>query len=133
MDVCHENLARLDAEPLLLRHVISSDESWCYSYDPVRKHQSDSWLLPGDPRPLKALRSHSQKRIMLVVFFDDAGVVHHEFTQKMVNWYHYTNILACLRESIRKKRAGLWSPGFGHLHRALLHHDNAPAHTAIHT
>ncbi len=59
VDTCRENLDHLQTEPLLLWHVISGDESWCYTYDPVRKHQSEVWVGPGDCRPQKALHSRS--------------------------------------------------------------------------
>ncbi len=133
MQVCQRNLDRLAQEPFLLRHVISGDESWVYSFDPVWKHQAASWVGCNDPRPETALQPQSQKNVMLTVFFDDAGVLHHEFTTRTVNRYTYRRILRRLREKICKRRPGLWTPGFGHAHCVLLHHDNAPAHKALHT
>lgn len=131
VEVCTENLRHLEQEPLLLRQVIMGDESWCYCFDPVRKHKSSAWLGRGDPCPQSAIRPRSQKKVMLCIFFYDAGVVHYEFIQKTVNRFVYTRILGRLREQIRKKRPGLWIPGFGRRRRVLLHHDNAPAHKAM--
>ncbi len=131
VDICRENLDRLRQEPLLLRHVITGDESWCYCFNPVCKHKSSAWLGRGDARPQSAIRPRSQKKAMLCVFFDDTSVVHYEFTQKTVNRFVYTKILGCLREQIRCKRPGLWTPSYGRRRCVLLHHDNAPAHKAL--
>ncbi len=116
-----------------MRHVVSRDESWVYSFDPVCKHQAAAWVGDGDAWPQTVICMCSQKKLMLMLFFDDARVLHHEFMTKTVNHYTYTKILGCLREKICKKRPGLWAPGCGHRHRVLLHHDNAPAHKALHT
>lgn len=133
MTVCQQNLNKLEAEPLMLRHVVSGDESWIYTYDLVWKQQASVWVTPGDQWPQSALRGRTHKKVMLTVFFDDTGVLHHEFTQHTVNHFTYTKILGRLREQIRHKRPGLWTPGYGHWHRVLLHHDNTPAHKALHT
>ena len=47
---------------------------------------------------------------MLVVFFDWKGIVHHEFVPRgqMVNRELYQEVLARLREAVRRKRPELW-------------------------
>lgn len=133
VQVCRDNLQKLVDEPLLLKNMITGDESWVYTYDPVRKQRASAWVGSQDARPQSALRPKSQKRIMLTVFFDDTSMIRHEFSQKTVNRFHYTKFLARLWEDVRCKRPGLWAPGHRRQHRLLLHHDNVPAHKALHT
>ncbi|CAD6999358.1 unnamed protein product [Ceratitis capitata] len=57
-------------------------------------------------------------KVLLTVFFDCRGVVHHEFLPQgtgTVNKEYYLQVMRNLREAIRR----------------LLHHDNAPAHTSL--
>jgi transposase len=65
---------------------------------------------------------------MLICFFDVNGIVHKEFVPagQTVNQYFYLDVLKRLRDSVRHKRPELWRSGDW-----LLHHDNAPAHTAL--
>jgi len=61
-------------------------------------------------------------------FFDVRGIVHREFIPPglTVNQEFYLEILRRLRENVRRKRPELWRSGDW-----FLHHDNAPAHTAL--
>ncbi len=120
-------------QPLTLRQIITGDKSWCYSYEPNTKQKSQVWLGHDDQRPQKARRPRSQRRVMLVAFFDDQGCVHHEFAACTVNRYMYTRILGRLKEKVRRSRPGMWAPGFGRRHSLSLHHDNASSHTAFYT
>ena len=55
---------------------------------------------------------------------DYNGIVHHEFLPEgqTVNKEYYLSVMKCLREAVRQKRkANSW----------ILHHDNAPSHSAI--
>ena len=60
--------------------------------------------------------------------FDWKGIVHHEFVSRgqMVNKQLYQEVLARLRDAVRRKTPELWEN-----HTWLLHHDNAPAHTSL--
>jgi histone-lysine N-methyltransferase SETMAR len=64
---------------------------------------------------------------MLVCFFNHKGIVHYEFTAQgqMVNQQCYLKVLTRLRESVRRKRPGLWPDKW------ILHHDNAPVHDVL--
>ena len=59
---------------------------------------------------------------------DIRGVVHYEFvpTGQTVNQVYYLEVLKRLREKVRRKRPGLFVSISW-----ILHHDNAPAHTAL--
>jgi len=65
---------------------------------------------------------------MLVVFFHWKGIVHHEFVPRgqMVNKQLYQEVLARLRDAVRRKRPELWEN-----QTWMLHHDNAPAHASL--
>ncbi|UYV67099.1 hypothetical protein LAZ67_4003889 [Cordylochernes scorpioides] len=55
------------------------------------------------------------------------GIVHHEFQQgSTITAVSYLGVLRRLREAIRQKRPVLWRSKSW-----ILHHDNAPAHTAL--
>ena len=82
----------------------------------------------GEPRPKQPRQSRSKIKVMLTVFFDYCGVVHYEFlpTGQTVNKEYYLSVMRRLREAIRKKRPELWANNSW-----ILHHDNAPSHTAL--
>jgi len=66
--------------------------------------------------------------MLLAVFFDWKGIVHHEFLpcDQVVNKQLYQEVLACLRDAVCRKRPELWEN-----QTWLLHHDNAPAHALL--
>ena len=107
--------------------VITSDETWCFQYDPETKQQSMQWKTQNSRRPKKARMSWSQVKNMLVCSFDHKRIVHYEFIAQgqMVNKQCYLEVLTSLRESVRRKRPGLWPDKW------ILHHDNAHAHDAL--
>ncbi|UYV75892.1 hypothetical protein LAZ67_13001698 [Cordylochernes scorpioides] len=80
------------------------------------------------PRPKKARKAPSKVKVMLTVFFGYQGIVHHEFQQQgsTITADSYLGVLRRLREAIRQKRPELWRSKSW-----ILHHDNAPAHTAL--
>jgi len=71
--------------------------------------------------------SQSKIKVLLVVFFDWKGNVHHEFVPhgQMVNKQLYHEVLARLRDAACRKRPELWEN-----QTWILHHNNAPAHVS---
>ena len=61
-------------------------------------------------------------------FFGIRGIVHYEFvpTGQTVNQVYYLEVLKRLREKVRRKRPKLFANNSW-----ILHHDNAPALTAL--
>ncbi|UYV68132.1 K02A2.6-like [Cordylochernes scorpioides] len=86
------------------------------------------WRFKNDPRPKKARKAPSKVKVIFKVFFDYQGIVHHEFQQQgsTITADSYLRVLRRLREAIRQKRPELWRSKSW-----ILHHDNAPAHTAL--
>ncbi|UYV63992.1 hypothetical protein LAZ67_2006273 [Cordylochernes scorpioides] len=128
MNIANEMLDSVRDDPNLLQRVITGDEAWVYGYDVETKAQSSQWKLPHEPRPKKARQVRSNVKVLLTVFFDCRGVVHHEFLAqgRTVNKEYYLQVMRNLREAIRQKRPDLWKNK-----NWLLHHDNAPAHTSL--
>ncbi|UYV77598.1 hypothetical protein LAZ67_15001667 [Cordylochernes scorpioides] len=128
MNIANEMLDSVRDDPNLLQRVITGDEAWVYGYDVETKAQSSQWKLPHEPRPKKARQVLSNVKVLLTVFFDCRGVVHHEFLPqgRTVNEEYYLQVMRNLREAIRQKRPDLWKNKIW-----LLHHDNAPAHTLL--
>ncbi|UYV69042.1 DAAM2 [Cordylochernes scorpioides] len=128
MEIANEMLDSVRDDPNLLQRVITGDEAWVYGYDVETKAQSSQWKLPHEPRPKKARQVRSNVKVLLTVFFDCRGVVHHEFSPqgRTVNKEYYLQAMRNLREAIRQKRPDLWKNK-----NWLLHHDNAPAHTSL--
>ncbi|KAF6272388.1 hypothetical protein mRhiFer1_009549 [Rhinolophus ferrumequinum] len=63
---------------------------------------------------------------MLLTFFDIRGIIHYEFvpTVQTVNQVYYLEVLKRPREKVRR-------PELFANNSWLLHHDNAPAHSAL--
>lgn len=110
--------------------IVTGDESWIYQYDPETKRQSTVWVFQNEPTPTKVKRSRSGGKILIASFFNLTGhlVSIPLRDQRSINAEWYTT--KCLPEVfsvVSNKR-----PNTG-LRGLLLHHDNAPAHTALKT
>ncbi|GFU98778.1 mariner Mos1 transposase [Trichonephila clavipes] len=114
-------------DPEFMQLIITGAESWAYGYDPETMQQSSQWKTPGSPRPKKAWQVRSKIKVMLIVFYDAVGIVHHEYSpqDQTVNKEFYLDVMRRLREAVRRKRPVLWES-----YRWMLHHDGAPVHTA---
>ena len=79
-------------------------------------------------RPKKARQVRSNVKVLLIVFFDCNGVVHHEFLPqgRTANKEYYFEVVSRLRGKIRQKRTGLWKN-----QSWILHHDIAPDLTSL--
>ena len=78
-DIAQETLRTFNDDPDLFKKLITGDESWVYGYDIETKAQSSQWKRPEEPRPKKARQVRSNVKVLLTIFFDCNGVVHHEF------------------------------------------------------
>lgn len=127
VQICADLLETSENDPDFIRNIITGDESWVYGYDPETKSQSSQWKSPSSPRPKKARMSRSNVKAMLTVFFDYDGIIHYEFAPpgQTVTQHYYLEVLRRLREKIRRKRPEKWADN-----SFVLHHDNAPAHSA---
>ncbi|UYV74812.1 hypothetical protein LAZ67_12001111 [Cordylochernes scorpioides] len=122
------NLEATTDDPELLKRVITGDETWIYGFDSETTQQASEWRFKNEPRPKKAWKAPSKVKVMLTVFFDYQGIVHHGFQQQSstIPADSYLGVLRRLREAIRQKRPEQWRSKSW-----ILYHDNAPAHTAL--
>jgi len=111
-----------------LERVNTGDESWIYKYNIELKSQSREWKQKDSLRPKKSRKSKSKIKVMLMVFFDCHGIVHHEFAHEgqTVNAAFDVEVLKHLRDRVRCMRPELWEG-----RRWIPHHNNAPAHSAL--
>ncbi|GFU99560.1 protein GVQW3 [Trichonephila clavipes] len=98
-------------DPEFMKLIITGNESWAYGYDPETKQQSSQWKTPGSPRPKKARQMQSKIKVMLIVFLDADGIVHHEYSpqDQTVNKEFYLDVMRRLQEAVRRKRPVLWA------------------------
>jgi len=100
--------------------------NFCYDSGGLQRAPSSVWHTPASPRPKKTRMSNSRVKTMLIVFFDMRGLIHKEFLPHTVNVKFYKKVLQRLHTAIKRRRQDL-------THRWRLHHDNASAHTALHS
>ena len=124
-DVCLDLLDRLEREPEFFSRVITGDESWILEYDSETKRQSREWHTANSPRPKKARTSKSKIKSKFICFFFSHGIVHKEIVPpgQTVNQTSYRKVLERLRKRVERVRPGI-------ARTCILHHDNAPCHTA---
>ena len=118
----------MEADEKLLKDVITVEKSWVFQYDPQTKQHNCQWKSVFAPRPKKAPTQRSQVKVMLITFFDHQEMMYHEFVPQgqAVNQHFYKEVLTCLVNKIHQKRRGSWAGKTW-----ILHHHNAPAHTAL--
>jgi hypothetical protein len=68
-----------NGDPEFLKTLITGDETWVYGYDPETKVQKSQWKHSSSPWPKKAQRVQSKVKVLLTVFFDYCGTVHHSY------------------------------------------------------
>ncbi|KAL4142816.1 hypothetical protein QTP88_005213 [Uroleucon formosanum] len=125
-DRCLDFLEQIANDHSFLERVITGDESWIFEYDPETKRQSQEWHTSASPRQKKGRMSKSKIKTMLICFFDSQGIVHKEFVPQgqTVNQHFYKEVLERLRKRVIRVRPNIKNTW-------VLHHKNAPCHTAI--
>ncbi len=129
MSLCEQNVATLEGDPGILARLIATDESWVFTYDPRTKFADMEWATPNQPRPRKALRSRSQRKTMLILYFDSHGPLCTYFHDDgTVDSEIYMDSLRMMREAVRRKRPQMWAQ-----QNFLLLQDNASPHVSAPT
>jgi len=125
-DRCLDFLEQIENDHSFLERVIIGDESWIFEYDPETKRQSQEWHTSASPRQKKGKMSKSKIKTMPICFFDSQGIVHNNFVSQdqTVNQHFYKEVLERLRKRVIRVRPNIKNTW-------MLHHDNAPCHTAI--
>jgi hypothetical protein len=88
-----------------LSKVVTGDETWEFAYDPKSKVESSEWHTKMSPRPKKSRATKSNVKVMLIVFFDNECIVHHEFVPRgrSITAAYYTEVLTPLHENVRRR------------------------------
>ncbi len=129
LEISRTHLETIHADPGVLNRIIATDESWIYTYDPRNKTADMQWVSKDDPRPTKCLRARAQKKVMLILFFDSAGIISMDFVQEgTVDSAVYIDSLRRMREAYRQKRPHFWTGRQFHLLQ-----DNASPHRSTDT
>lgn len=131
VDWCKFMLKKLDeGDSRQVSYIVTSDESWIYSYDPFTKQQSTQWVFEEDELPTKVVRGRSVNKKMVAVFFRRSGpvaVIPLE-DQKTVTSQWYSEV--CLPQAFQELNVSRPSTKTRGI---IFHQDNAPAHTAART
>ena len=93
---CRMNIAQkmFNDDTDVLKKFITGDKSRVYGYDIETKVQSSQWKRTEEPRPKNVCQVRSNVKVLLTVFFNCNGVVHHEY---------YLESMRRLREAIHQK------------------------------
>jgi len=96
VEISQELLANANGNENFPKYIITRDEMRVCGYDVETKMQSSQWMGKGSPRPKKARMSRSKIKVLLIVFFDWKGIVHHEFVPlgQVVNEQLHQEVLA---------------------------------------
>jgi hypothetical protein len=81
----------------------------------------------SSPRPKKAQWVQSNVKVLLTVFFDYRGIVHHSYAPEgqTTNKEYCLEVIFHLHDAVWRKIPDLWAS-----HNWQLHHDNAPTHSS---
>jgi hypothetical protein len=111
LEVARDMLECANGDPEFLKAVITGHETWVYGYDPETKVQLSQWKHSSSPRPKKAHRVWSKVKVLLTVFFDYHGIVHHSYAPEgqTINKEYYLEFIHHLHDVVRRKRPDLWA------------------------
>lgn len=106
--------------------VVTTDETWVSFSTPETKEQSKQWVKKGSKPPVKALKCPSEKKVMVVPFFDSTGLIYTHYVPKgaTINAEYFVGILKTFLKVLKARRPHKWNTGWA------LHMDNARPHTA---
>jgi hypothetical protein len=95
LEVAQDMLECTNGDPEFLKTVITGDEMWVYGYDPEKKVQSSQWKHSSFPRCKKAQQVRSKVKVLLTVFFDYRGIVHHSYAPEgqSINKEYYLEVM----------------------------------------
>ena len=123
LSICTSLLLKQRREPFFDR-LVTGDEKWVL-YDNVTMRKQ--WLSPGQSPAPTARRELHPRKVLLSVWWDIRGVIHHELLEpgRTITAEVYCEQLDRLKSAIEQKR-----PALANRRGILFHHDNARPHTA---
>jgi len=95
-----------------------------FNYNPETKCQSAEWHTKSSPRPKKAHMSRSWVKTVIIVFSSAVALCTRICTSRTDNHAFYKDVLERIRKRVQRVRTDIADDW-------VLHHNNAPAHTAL--
>lgn len=123
VEICRQLLEN-PTDYRFFRRIVTSDEKWVYFRNPDTRNQ---WLDPGQaPEPVPK-RGRYEHKVMLCVWWNCDGVIHHEFVPngRGITAALYSGQLERMYAILRQKY-----PALVNRKRILYQQDNAPPHVA---
>ncbi|CAH2015471.1 unnamed protein product, partial [Acanthoscelides obtectus] len=121
---CQKTLDRLNSgKSKNVYSIVSGDESWIYCYEPKNKRQSAVWVVEGEEKPIKVIRSRSASKKMVATFVSKAGhiaTIPLNEQRTVTADFYITNCLPKVITELRKINPE---------RRIILHQDDASSHT----
>ncbi|CAF4213127.1 unnamed protein product, partial [Rotaria sordida] len=122
IDICIENLQKLESGTWRLCDIVTGDETWIYHRKIKSKEQTKAWLTKDESPPTQVRRQQFEKKQSLSFFFMTNGplLVHELPSGTSINAIYYRDeCLKMLVKNLHKKRPLSTTNGI------KLHHDNA--------
>ncbi len=79
---CRRSLGDDKKDTDFVDSIITDNEGWCFACNPLTKQQSAAWVGPKLPHAKKPRFKKSKIKTMLILFFDNKGVVYKEFVSE---------------------------------------------------
>ena len=79
IEIAQDMLTTFNDHLDLLKRITTGDEFWVYGYDIKTKTQLSQWKRPEEPKPKKVCQVRLNVKVLLTVFLECSGMVHHEF------------------------------------------------------
>jgi len=110
VDVIKELVNHANTDENILKNIVTDDKNWLDCYDVKTKAQPLQWVPKTSPRPKRARQVQTNVKVMLIVFFDCVGIIHHKFLPccQTVNMEYYLNVMKRHKEAVRRKRSDMW-------------------------
>jgi hypothetical protein len=110
-EVAWDMMECTNGDPEFLKNVITGDETWVYGYDSKMKVQLSQWKHSSSPKTKKAQRVRSKVKVLLTIFFDCPGIVHHSYAPEgqTINKKYYLEVICHLHDAVWRKRPDLWA------------------------
>jgi hypothetical protein len=107
LDLCGDN------HNVILRRIVTGDETWVHQYEPESKQESMQWHAKGTPPPRKLKVSPSARMSMATVFWDTEGILLIDYMDKgvTITGEYYARLQEQLKEAVKEKKRGKWSKG----------------------
>ena len=129
MEICQENLDKLESGQWHLCDIITGDEIWIYHRSIGSKQNNMTWCCEGASSATVVKRNQSDQKNMFVVFFRTTGsaFIHMIESQNSITGAYYkNNCLKPLFDNIPRQRPKSGS------HVIKMHYDNGRVHQTKH-